>query len=183
MINYLKRIKRRFQLTTRYTVFEACFMDGRWPLGPDLYETVFDDGTVYCGIYKTWHDCIYDISKRSKKNLTPRKDDILVLTCHADEHGYLMLGRQMLDINVVIRSLKNTEIRTIILGCCYGDRVLKKLVVDSSYTIIYNHLQIRDQDAAIMVRRLIEGLDLWSLKESVSLINTMTDSLWGVYES
>ena len=183
MINYLKRLKRRFSLTTKYTVFEACFMNNMWPLGPDLYDTTFEDGTVYYGIYKSWHDCIYDISRRSKKNVTPKKDDILVITCHADENGYLILGRQRLDINVVVRSLKSTEIRTIVLGCCYGDRVLKRLVVDSGYTIAYNHLKIRDDDTKIMVRRLIEGLDLWSLKESVSVINTMPDSLWGIYES
>lgn len=183
MINYFKRLGRRFSLTTKYTVFEACFMNNMWPLGPDLHDTVFEDGNVHYGIYKSWHDCICDISKHSKKNITPRKDDILVLTCHGDEHGYLMLGNQRLDINVIIRSLKHTEVRTIVLGCCYGDRVLKRLVVDASYTIIYNHLEARDSDTAIMVRRLIEGLDLWSLKESVSVINTMTDSLWGVYES
>ena len=183
MINYLKRLKRRFKFTTKYTVFEACFINNMWPLGPDLHDTSFQDGYVYFGIYKTWHDCIYDFSKHTKKNVTPMKDDILVLTCHADEHGYLMLGGQRLDINVVIRSLKNTEIRTIILGCCYGDRVLKRLVVDGGYTIIYNHLKIRDEDTAVMIRRMIEGLDLWSLKESVSVINTMSDSLWGYYES
>lgn len=184
MINFLKRVSRRLRLTMRYQVFEACFSVNGIHLGPDLHNTKFEDGDVNWSVYDSWHECAYQLSRQSKGNMTPTRDDILVLTCHGTKEGYLVLGDSLVDINTVVSSLKATNIRTIVLACCFGDRIVRRAFVDSGFLLIYNHGEIRNDETSIMVKRMIEGLDLWSLKESMNIINTLAhgNSLWGYYE-
>lgn len=172
--NWLKHLWDLIGRAKRYEVIQVSFINGQFPVGTDLtsLESHSELYTIHSRTFTNFTDACLFVANMSKINSILPNGDILVFECHGTKSGDLLAGKgERIGIDNVIAMCNETNVKTIILAACHGDRVVQKVSIRTDIEIVYNIAELYDKDAMRAVKRMVECLQFWELKKTVAIIN------------
>ena len=153
-----------------------CVKNNDYPLRTDLGSLKSSSYVVHSdGHFKSFVEACFYVASISTINTRDKHGDVLVIEAHGLEDGGLLVGgRNAVEIDNVVKMCDDTNIRTIILASCFGDRAMQRLRVETDVTIIYSIGEIYDADAMLAVKRMVESLEFWPIEKVLRMINNGT---------